>query len=576
MIFGAVPVGEAEGHVLAHGHRVEGGRIAKGTVLGADEVEALRRAGLDEVVVARLEEGDVGENEAAEALARSAAGPGLRLRQPFTGRCNLVAEVDGVAVIDASAVAAANRVDESLTLATVAPWSPVREGGLVATAKVITLAVPGGLVTQAAALLSGAGPAIRVAPYARVRAALLLTELPGTRVSLLRKAEEVTRRRLEALGSTLATTRRCAHRADEVGAALAGLAEAGHDLLLVMGASAVVDRADVVPRGVEEAGGRVTRLGIPVDPGNLLLLADLADIPVLGIPGCARSPRRNGFDLVLERVLAGVPPGPAETAAMSLGGLLTEIPSRTQPREGGAVGTAAFGDPDVPDAEEADGGTAAMEEIGAVVLAAGRSTRMGERDKLLETVGGTPLVTRAVDAVAEAGVGRVVVVAGPDGDRVAAALADRGVEVVVNPHPERGMASSLARGLEAMGGGEPEGPAGVVVVLGDMPFVRPATVRALVRALDPAAGRSICVPVHGHKRGNPVLWAGRLLPELARVEGDVGGRALLGRYPEEVHEVEVDDPGVLMDVDTPEALEAAERTLETGPDRPPGPLSPGR
>ena len=104
------------------------------------------------------------------------------------------------------------------------------------------------------------------------------------------------------------------------------------DALIAFGASAITDRRDVIPAAIEAIGGRIERFGMPVDPGNLLLLAERHGMPIIGAPGCARSPKENGFDWVLQRVLAGVPIHDADIRAMGVGGLLMEIASRPQPR----------------------------------------------------------------------------------------------------------------------------------------------------------------------------------------------------------------------------------------------------
>ena len=110
-------------------------------------------------------------------------------------------------------------------------------------------------------------------------------------------------------------------------------AESAADPILVFGASAITDRRDVIPAAIEQAGGRIAAFGMPVDPGNLLLSATLGGATVVGLPGCARSPKLNGFDFVLWRMRPGLPVGRTEIAAMGVGGLLTEIPTRPQPRD---------------------------------------------------------------------------------------------------------------------------------------------------------------------------------------------------------------------------------------------------
>jgi molybdenum cofactor cytidylyltransferase len=110
------------------------------------------------------------------------------------------------------------------------------------------------------------------------------------------------------------------------------------ELIVVFGASAIADRRDVIPSAIEAAGGQVEHFGMPVDPGNLLLMGSVAGKPVIGAPGCARSPKENGFDWVLHRILADVPVTRADITALGVGGLLMEIVTRPQPRAGGKSG----------------------------------------------------------------------------------------------------------------------------------------------------------------------------------------------------------------------------------------------
>ena len=138
--------------------------------------------------------------------------------------------------------------------------------------------------------------------------------------------------RVQAFGSELGRVSIVDHNANAISLALNAISP-HHDLALVFGASAIVDRGDVVPKAIEQVGGRIVHFGMPVDPGNLLLLAQINDMPVVGVPTCARSPARNGFDIVLERLMADLPLTGKDIMAMGVGGLLTEIATRPSPRE---------------------------------------------------------------------------------------------------------------------------------------------------------------------------------------------------------------------------------------------------
>jgi molybdenum cofactor cytidylyltransferase len=190
--------------------------------------------------------------------------------------------------------------------------------------------------------------------------------------------------------------------------------------------------------------------------------------------------------------------------------------------------------------------------VAALVLAAGLSRRTRGANKLLAELAGRPLVTHAVDAALASPARPVVVVTGHEAERVRAALAGRDVRFAHNPAPEDGLSASLRAGLAALGG---EVDA-AVICLGDMPFVRAEHVAALVAAFEASGRRAICAPRFEGRRGNPVLWPARFFPEMAALAGDGGARTLLDAHAAEVCYVPVADAGVVLDVDTPEALAA--------------------
>lgn len=328
MIFGDTPVAEAEGCVLAHSLLVGGRKWPKGRVLDAADLEALRTAGIATVVAARLQPGDVDEDTAAARIAHAVAGPGLIASRATTGRVNLHAAAGGLVVLDVAGIHGLNAVSEAVTLATVAPFTPLAAKDMAATIKIIPFAVTEATLADCLP----PAPLLHLQPWAGKVVGLVQTRVAGTKESVLDKTTEATARRLEGCGATLRAEERCAHRADAVAAALGTLRGRGCDLLVLVGASAITDRGDVLPVAVERAGGRVVHLGMPVDPGNLLMLAEWDGVPVLGLPGCARSPKLNGADWVLWRLAAGLPVTRADIMAMGVGGLISEVPGRPMPR----------------------------------------------------------------------------------------------------------------------------------------------------------------------------------------------------------------------------------------------------
>ena len=538
MRFGPIAAGEAVGAILAHTTRTGDRVLKKGRVLTAGDVAALAAAGHRDVIAARLDPGELDEDAAAAAIAAALTGDGVRADDAHTGRANLHAAAGGLVVLDAGAIAAANRIDEAITIATVAPYAAARAGDMVATVKIIPFAVPAGAVAAAAEAARGA---VALRPWRATRAGLVLTRFGGTSERVLARAAEAQRTRLERCGAVLAAEVRVPHDDAAVAEALARFAADGLDPILVLGASAIVDRRDVIPAALERAGGEILRLGMPVDPGNLLLLGALRGAAVLGVPGCARSLKRSGFDAVLERACAGVPAGGADLAAMGVGGLLDEIGARWAPRERGP------GD-GLDDDEAAARDATAGPRVAAIVLAAGRASRMG-RNKLIAELDGEPIVRRTVAAVLASRARPVVVVTGHEAAAVRDALVGLDVVFVHNPSYADGMSTSLRAGLLAVGPAD-----AALICLGDMPRLAGHHLDAVIAAHQ--GDETIVVPTFERKRGNPVLWPRRYFAEMAALAGDVGARALIERHAEHVLLLPIDDPAILVDVDTPAALAA--------------------
>lgn len=333
MLFERRPVAETEHTILVHSIRLKDLTLKKGKKISAADITQLRDAGVESIVVAALQDGDIGEDQAAGILAGETTGANLETDQPFTGRCNLYTTRPGLLVINHTGVDQINGVHESLTLATLAPYSTVTGKQLVATAKIIPFAVTKRHLVSCLQAARNHFPVLSVAPFAGGDVGLIQTSLPGMRKSILEKTLKVLCDRLEPLAYQLSREIRCGHDQREVCTALVDLIESGVDIIVISSASAIADRRDIVPMAVNAAGGEVVHFGMPVDPGNLLLYARIGRVPVLGMPGCARSPKLNGFDFVLQRLAAGLNISARDIMNMGVGGLLHEIANRPLPRE---------------------------------------------------------------------------------------------------------------------------------------------------------------------------------------------------------------------------------------------------
>jgi len=541
--FGPTAPAEALGAIAVHSIRKGDLVLKKGTRIGEAEAAALQAAGIDEIVVARIEPGDVPEDEAAADIAAAVAGEGVRVDRAFTGRANLFAEAAGVLLLDRAAIDRLNRVDPAITVATLPAFAPVVAGKMIATVKIIPFAVEARSRDRAMVVADEAKPLVRVAPYRVKQIGVVSTLLPGLADKVIEKTLKILGDRIAPAGAAIVAERRVPHESRALAQALDEVLQAGAELVIVFGASAIADRRDVIPAAVEAIGGAIGHFGMPVDPGNLLLIAEAQGRPVLGAPGCARSPKENGFDWVLMRLLAGLEVKGEDIAGMGVGGLLMEIVTRPQPRE--------LPPPAAP-------APSAGRSVAAIVLAAGRSTRMGGPNKLLETISGKPLVRIAAEQALSSRASPVVVVSGHERARVEAALAGLDVRLVHNPDYPQGLSTSVKAGLAAL---PPESEA-AIVCLGDMPQVTSALIDRLIAAFDPERNALVVLPTFSGKRGNPVLWSRRFFPELIALEGDVGARHLIGAYPEVVTEVPVENAAAMVDIDTPDALRAAKAEME--------------
>jgi molybdenum cofactor cytidylyltransferase len=547
MKFGSIAIADAEGLILAHSQRAGGRMLKKGRVLSAEDIAGLAANGIAEVTGAYLDVDDLGEDAAADVIAQACCGVSVTAQAAFTGRSNLFSGAYGVMIVDKVRLEKINQIDEAVTIATLAPFSTVEPRRMLATVKIIPFAVPHAVAVQAAALASEGEPLITIAPFRARSVGLVQTVQPDTKESVLDKTAEVIAERLRGLNSSIDGEVRCAHKRDALSSVITGLKIAGRDLILVVGASAITDRRDVIPAAIEAAGGTVEHFGMPVDPGNLLLLGRLdATTPVLGLPGCARSPKFNGVDWVLQRIIADLPLGPTEITAMGSGGLLMDTMARPLPR--------AEVDRVRDEQSREEDMAPRAPRIAAVLLAAGQSRRMGPLNKLLQVVDGAPMVVCAADALLAAQVESIIVVLGHEAGQVRTVLDGRDITFIENPDYAEGLSTSLRCGLTAI----PEDIDAVLICLGDMPRVSAAQINRLIAAFNWLEGRSICLPTHRGKRGNPVLWARQFVMEMMEISGDVGARHLLGEYAELVCEVEMgEDDAVLLDIDTPEALSDA-------------------
>ena len=327
MKFGMEQTEHALGGILAHSLVCGRERFRKGKLLDEKDIRTLIKFGYGHIAVARLDDHDTEENLAATRVAENihfiAEPENFKKSTASTGRVNIFACSTGIVVFDEEYLIKANSIDNMITIATIPNYSQVSKGSIVATIKIISYGVITLNLDKVASLVNGT---IRLKKPKYSSAHLITTKISrGTS----EKALSAIKKRTDALGLSLSVNKDVPHDAGNLKEALD---EATSDVILILTASATSDISDVAPTAVKSLGGNILRFGIPVDPGNLLFLGWLCDKPLIGLPGCAKSPAINGADWVLSRVVCGHIPSEREFACMGVGGLLKEISSRPMPR----------------------------------------------------------------------------------------------------------------------------------------------------------------------------------------------------------------------------------------------------
>ncbi|MEQ9465289.1 MAG: molybdopterin-binding/glycosyltransferase family 2 protein [Haliea sp.] len=542
MVFDNYECSNAEGVILAHTVRMPGLTLKKGRVLCAADLAALQDNGILRISGVRLEADDVDEDQAALEMARALAGPSVAHGQPVAGRCYLYALSDGLALVNRAVIDAINLCDVGIFIATLPEYAECLHQQAVASIKVIPFAVPRRQLDRCLKLIGAGGSAIAVQWYKPRTVALLLTETAGFKESLHRSTSAVTHQRVTAMGAQIIFEKRCAHVVEELTSLLTEALAEEVDLVLICGASVSVDPSDIVPSAIVSCGGEIDHFGMPVEPGNMLLLGHVGACPVINLPGCSRSPKLNGLDWVMQRMAAGLPMGKSEILTMGVGGLIKDISHRWRMREQGNL------------IEQLQ----TPHKVAALILGAGSSSRMGGVNKLLLKVGGVPMLQRVVDAALGAELASVTVVTGCQADEVRHLLQGRDVRYVHNDAYREGIAGSLKLGLSSL----PEDIDGVMILLADMPFIEAAHLNELIAEFNPAIERDIVAPLREGRLGNPIIWSSRYIPAMMNLSGDGGARPLLHEFAANVWEVPMGDDAIFLDVDTPEALGEANRRCE--------------
>ena len=534
MKFGEKPISECVGDLLVHSARIPDGKLPKGTKLSKTHIEKLRLIGTKFLLVASLEKDDIEENLAASILSNALLKSGFQLTVPATGRVNFIADELSIVRLNVEKIKSLNEIDEAITFATVMPDQLVAAGQMIATMKIIPYAVSMSSIDAALSVISKSD-LLSCRTLASRKFSLIQTSFEDTKPSIMSATEDVTRTRLSQLDCPLIDSQRTAHTASDVYDALIKGREQGAEAFLLCGASAIADRLDILPEALRMVGGEVIHLGLPVDPGNLSMVGEWDGMLVLGMPGCARSPKFNGLDWLLQKALAGVRLDKSELSAMAVGGLLADIASRPLPRK------------------LIHKNNVKHQKIAGILLAAGSSRRMGAENKLLLPIyDRLPMIRWIAQTFLDADIDKLIVVTGFQHETISKTLLGLDIEFVHNHDHLTGQASSVACGIKSLS----EQYDGALIGLADMPFITSDLISRLIKSHELLSKPEvrITMPIIEGRRANPVIWGRAFFDDLQDISGDEGGRQILSAYLSAVNGVSWDKIEVAEDIDLPEDI----------------------
>ena len=522
---------ESTGLVLAQTYNLTSKTISKGTFITDEILDYFKMGNVQTILCAVPEEGDIHEDEAAEAISNAIDKNQIYAEKASTGRVNFKSQSLCLVRYERALIREVNLVDESIAFSIVEHNQLIAKNDLIATLKIIPFFTKKKYVDQVIKILAR-NELYKIHTLKKKEVALIQTCFEWQKKSIFTATSNVTRARLEALECPLKKETLIPHDYKSLCLEIESSIDNGAQLLLISGASAITDRSDYIPKAILSVGGEIIQFGLAVDPGNLLLIGQVGSTTIIGMPGCARSPKLNGFDWVLQLLIANIPINKEELADMGAGGLLMEIASRPLPR---ALAKSV---------------KKRKKKIMGVILAAGNSTRMGKDNKLLKNIGGAPLVRNTAIEMLKSDIDSCSIVLGYQSDKVAATIKDLNINLILNPLWEEGQASSLKAALNTLDTSYSD----LLVMLGDLPGVKSKHINKVIEAhlLTDNRKSKITIPSFNGKKGNPVIWGRSFFSDLSNLEGDVGGRALFGQHPAAINLIDMDDKAVVTDTDTPE------------------------
>ena len=525
MYFGDINVKDSLDCILAHTIVINKKKFSKGTIITEIDKNYFINNKIRTIVCAKLDKNDFHEDKAANIIAETFHNNSIATEKAYTGRANILANKSGLLVIDEEKIRKFNKISDDITIATLNNNSTVKKGEMIATIKIISFAVKDSFIKKIKNTIYK--KAISINPYIHKKCALILTHHKNKNEKLNSISERRVNERLKNLNCSLDITSYCEHDTKEISKKINIILKKKIDLIMILGSSAIVDIKDKIPEAINFSKGKIIRFGMPVDPGNLLLLGKIKNTHVIGLPGCARSPSLNGFDWVLEKVISGTNITKLNISNMGVGGLLKTLNIRAKSEK-----------------------ESKSYNITNIILAAGQSKRMREMNKLLIKIDNQTMIEKIVDISLKSTANNTIVVLGYENGVLQKLLENKKITTIVNKEYLKGQSSSLQLGISAL----PEDCDAALIMLGDMPNINSRLINQLIENYNPNDNKSIIIPTYKNKKGNPVLIDREFFPDILSIKGDKGAKDIIKANKKYIKELPQKNSTIVEDIDTKDDL----------------------
>ena len=519
MKFSKISVKYALNNILAHSIVIDGKRLNKGKILNNKDILHLKKNKIEKLTCAILDKNDIQEDTAANQIIKNFKNNKIAVEKAFTGRANILAAKSGLLVIDEEKINKFNKISTDITIATLRNYVKVEKGEMIATIKIISFSVPDNKLKRINNL--NLQTSLTIFPFQEKKCGLILTQGYQENDKLNSLSEKRIRERLIKNNCKLIISIKCKHDKNEIAKKISLLKEKNFDIIFILGASAIVDERDEIPEAIKFNGGKIIRFGMPVDPGNLLLIAK-DKVPIIGLPGCARSPALNGFDWILERLVADIEITSMDISKMGIGGLLKTRKSQKNKNA-----------------------TNITYKICNIILAAGKSKRMNKKNKLLSKIKNSNLISKVVSASTNSNSAETIVVVGHQRELLEDNLKRFNVKLIFNKQYNQGMSSSIKMGISSL----PEDCDAVIIMLGDMPDISTKLLNSMIDSFNPELKKYIIVPTYKNKLGNPALISRMFFPDILKLKGDYGAKSIIKQNMNIVSKLPQRTAATLLDID---------------------------